>query len=200
MIHFFGDSFTYCQGCTQDHEYYKRTYDGTQKTWVELMSEFLNDEHTNYGRPGVGNQKIIDSVVENIKNIKTGDIVFLSRTHDERIQMPYKNHFTDILPGMVYEHDDVNSDYYKTIDDYVKFILFPNFEGVTNRYNSLFHRITEYFESINVKCIRWDVENHTIRDEKAVYSIISDEHPEINDSHWSWKGHTEFFQYIKTLL
>jgi hypothetical protein len=200
MIHFFGDSFTYCQGCTSDHEYYKRTYDGTQKTWIELMSEFLNDEYTNYGRPGVGNQKIIDSVVENIKNIKTDDIVFLSRTHDERLQMPYKNHFTDILPGMVYEHDDINSDYYKTIDDYVKFILFPNFEGVTNRYNTLFHRITEYFESINVKCIRWDVENHTIRDEKAVYSIISDEHPEINDSHWSWKGHTEFFQYIKTLL
>ena len=27
MIHFFGDSFTYCQGCTPDHEYYQRVFD-----------------------------------------------------------------------------------------------------------------------------------------------------------------------------
>lgn len=200
MIHFFGDSFTFGQGCTAEHEYYKRTYDGTQKTWVELIGEYKNDDYKNYGMPGIGNQKILDSVVENLSNIKTGDIVFLSRTHDERLQMPYKNHFIDILPGMVYEHDDVDSDYYKTVNDYVKFILFPHFEGITNRYNVLFNRITEYFESINVKWIRWDVENHTIRDGKAVYSIISDEHSDIKDSHWSWEGHKSFFEGMKTQL
>jgi hypothetical protein len=201
MIHFFGDSFTFCQGCTPEHEYYKRTYDGTQKTWIKLISEYQNDNYKNYGIPGVGNQKIIDSVIENIKNIKSGDMVFLSRTHDERLQMPHNNHFIDILPGMYkLEYEDDEADYYKTIEDYVKFILFPHFEGVTNRYDRLFSNITQYFESIDVKCIRWDVENHTIKDGQAIYSIISDEYPDIKDSHWSWTGHKSFFEGIKTLL
>jgi len=41
---------------------------------------------------------------------------------------------------------------------------------------------------------------HTIKNNKAIYSIISDEYPNIKDSHWSWEGHKEFFQHIKNLL
>lgn len=200
MIHFFGDSFTYGQGCTSEHEYYQRTYDGTQKTWVELISEYIGDGYINYSRPGIGNQKILDSIIKNLKNIKPNDIVFIARTHDERLQMPYGEYFRDILPSMIYEDNTNDGDYYKTIQEYVKFILFPNFNGVKNRYDELFSSFTQYFNSINVKCIRWNVEEHTIKDNKAIYSIISDEHIDIDDSHWSWKGHQEFFRFIKTQI
>jgi len=181
MIHFFGDSFTYGQGCTPEDEYYKKTYNGTQKTWVELISEYQKDDYTNYGMPGCGNQKIIDSVLENIKNIKSGDIVFLSRTHDERIQIPFKEHFMDILPSLVYEYDDVDRKYYETINDYIKFILFPNMNAVINRYDLLFSRIVEYFNTINVDCIRWNVEHHTIYEGKTVDPIIRDGYPGVKD-------------------
>ena len=200
MIHFFGDSFTYGQGCTPEHEYYQRTYNGTQKTWVELISEYIGDGYINYSRPGIGNQKILDSIIKNLKNIKPNDIVFIARTHDERLQMPYGEYFRDILPSMIYEDNTNDGDYYKTIQEYVKFILFPNFNGVKNRYDELFSSFTQYFNSINVKCIRWNVEEHTIKDNKAIYSIISDEHTDIDDSHWSWKGHQEFFRFIKTQI
>ena len=200
MIHFFGDSFTYGQGCTSEHEYYQRTYDGTQKTWVELISEYMGDDYINYSRPGIGNQKILDSIIKNLKNIKPNDVVFIARTHDERLQMPYGEYFRDILPSMIYENNTNDEDYYKTIQEYVKFILFPNFNGVKNRYDELFSSFTQYFNSINVKCIRWNVEEHTIKDNKAIYSIISDEYSDIKDSHWSWKGHQEFFRFIKTQI
>jgi len=196
-IHFFGDSFTYCQGCNSGEEYYDRTYDGTQKTWVSLISERIGLDYVNHAKPGIGNDKILDSVIGNLKNIKPNDVVFLSRTHDERLQIPHKNHFIDILPTLKYQHNSEWRDYYKTIEDYVKFILFPNFEGVTNRYEYLFNSFVEYFDSNNIKCIRWNVDEHTLtNDGRVMYPIISDEYTDINDSHWSWIGHQEFYKYI----
>ena len=69
MIHFFGDSFTQCQGCTQHDAYYTQTYTGTQKTWVDLVSEYIGDNHFNYGNPGGGNDKILDTLQKNLFRI-----------------------------------------------------------------------------------------------------------------------------------
>jgi len=207
MIHFFGDSFTYGQGCTSDHEYYKRTYNGTQKTWVELVSEHIGDIHLNYGNPGGGNDKILDTLQKNLFRIKSNDIVFLSRTHDERLQTPYENSgFKDIIPGMLMNNNEVydminEHDYYQSIENYIKFVNFPNFNAIKNRFDVLYISYHRFFEENNIKCIQWRVDDHTLdNDGNAKYSIISDEIPEINDSHWSWKGHHEFFNFIKNEL
>lgn len=204
MIHFFGDSFTHCQGCTQHDEYYKQTYDDTQKTWVDLVSEYIGDAYFNYGNPGGGNDKILDTLQKNLFRIKPNDVVFLSRTHDERFQTPYGDvTLKDIIPGMLMDnhhvYDVVNEfDYYQSIENYIKFVHFPNFNAIKNRFDILFESYQRFFDRNNIRCIQWKVDEHTLdNDGRAKYPIISDEKPEINDSHWSWNGHTKFFEFIK---
>jgi len=207
MIHFFGDSFTYCQGCNQGEEYYDRTYDGTQKTWVELFSKYVGDEFKNYARPGISNQQIIDIVIEKLKSINEGDVVILSRTHDSRFIIPsvdtpninqHHNVTISMFEEKVTQYGEMNQEYYDGVKSYIEKVFVPNLDAVTFRYDSIFKHLKYYFESRNIKCIRWNVDDHTLtEDGRAKYSIISDEYNDINDSHWSWKGHKEFFQYIK---
>lgn len=206
MIHFFGDSFTYCQGCTSDHEYYKKTYNGTQKTWVELISEHIGDDFINNGISGVGNQRIFDSIIENLYNIKENDIVFLSRASDTRFMVPNDNGSHDqiiinLLLDLDYKYKYWNEDAHIAVREYFKKIIVPYLPAVTGRFDDIFFFFKKYFKSRNIKVVEWKVDEHTLtEDGRAKYSIISDEHPEINDSHWSWKGHREFFEFIKDNL
>jgi len=206
MIHFFGDSFTYCQGCTSDHEYYKKTYNGTQKTWVELISEHIGDDFINNGISGVGNQRIFDSIIENLYNIQENDIVFLSRASDTRFMVPNDNGSHDqiiinLLLDLDYKYKYWNEDAHIAVREYFKKIIVPYLPAVTGRFDDIFFFFKKYFKSRNIKVVEWNVDEHTLtEDGRAKYSIISDEHPEIDDSHWSWKGHIEFFEYIKDKL
>jgi len=213
MIHFFGDSFTYGQGCTPDHEYYQRTYNGTQKTWVELTSKHLDTKFKNYGMPGVGNQKIIDSIIHNLSYIKDGDVVIIGRADDSRFTLPIKldkydfNGYTNILVGMLIEKRDSfnrwSDEYYNAVLDYTKYVLIPHIKIISQRWDSLYNSFEVYFNSRNVKIIMWNVEEQLRCSITggAKYPIISDEEIDINDGHWSWNGHTQFFkQYIQNLL
>jgi len=203
MIHFFGDSFTYCQGCTLDHEYYQRTYNGTQKTWVELISEYIDDSYINNGISGVGNQKIFDNIVEQLHIIKENDIVIISRADDTRFMAPnsaehHHQVIINLLLNLDYKYKDWNDEAHKAVREYFKKVIVPYLPAITNRFNDIFFCFKRYFESRGIKVIEWNVNEHLLdENDKPKYSIISDEHPDINDSHWSWKGHEEFFKFIK---
>jgi len=203
MIHFFGDSFTYGQGCTSDHEYYQRTYDGTQKTWVELMSKYIDDEYTNNGISGVGNQRIFDSIVEQLHIINEKDVVVISRASDTRFMAPNSagNHdqvIINLLLDLDYKYKDWNDEAHQAVREYFKKVIVPYLPAITGRFDDIFFYFKRYFESRGIKVIEWNVDDHILtEDGRAKYSIISDEHPDINDSHWSWKGHEEFFKFIK---
>ena len=206
MIHFFGDSFTYCQGCTIEHEYYQKTYDGTQKTWVELISQYIGDDFINNGLSGVGNQRIFDCIIENLYNIKENDIVFLSRASDTRFMAPNDNGSFDqiiinLLLDLDYKYKYWNEDAHTAVREYFKKIIVPYLPAITGRFDDIFYFFKKYFESRNIKLVEWKVDEHTLtEDGRAKYSIISDEYPDINDSHWSWAGHLEFYNYIKQLI
>ena len=207
MIHLFGDSFTYGQGCTPDHEYYQRTYDGTQKTWVELTAKHLNTEFKNYGMPGVGNQRIFDSIVEQLYIIKEKDIVIISRASDTRFMVPNSagNHdqvIFNLLLDLNYKYKDWNDEAHQAVREYFKKVIVPYLPAIAGRFDDIFFYFKRYFESIGIKVIEWNVDDHIpTEDGRAKYSIISDEYTDINDSHWSWKGHHQFFkQYMEPLL
>lgn len=211
MIHFFGDSFTYGQGCTPEHEYYRRTYDGTQKTWVEMVGNYFDDRFINYAKPGVGNQKIIDSIIENLSNISKGDLIVIGRADDSRFSVPYyrkydnKTEFSsqmDIIIGVLIDrlghYKTWPDDYYESILGYIEHVHVPNMNTIVERYDSLFNSFVDYFNKNNNKCIIWNVEDNLLsEDGSSKYPIISDEYPDINDGHWSWNGHNKFFEYMK---
>ena len=183
MIHFFGDSFTYCQGCTTDHEYYQRTYNGTQKTWVELVSEYKQDTYINLGRAGIGNQSIIDIIITQLHMIKEGDTVIIGRADDSRFMVPHVtdnfNGYHNILVGSLIDRScdsmkewDLN--YYNSLVDYTKYVHVPNETPIIQRFDYLYNSLVEYFNGKNVNVIFWKVNEH-LRDNitgGAKYPII----------------------------
>ena len=213
MIHLFGESFTFCQGCNPSEEYYEKTYDGTQKTWVQFTANHLNDRFKNHGMPGVGNQKIIDKIIEKLSSINDGDVVIIGRADDSRFCVPLTlkeydfNGFSDVLVGMLLDRTDSfkrwNDSYYNAVVDYTKYVLIPNETPIIQRWDSIYNSFVDYFNKRNIKVILWRVDEQLRCDKTggAKYPIISDEEPKIFDSHWSWNGHYKFFkQYMEPLL
>ena len=201
MIYLFGDSFTHCAGCTPNDEYYEKTYDGTQKTWVDLLAEHLNIDSTqvyNRGRGGVGNQFIIESFVESLHNIKDNALVVIGRADDWRFQVPYENGYKHIISQ---ELETEKGEYWDAIRTYSQFLHTPYEDIIVDRFDTLYEGIYKYLDFRGIKYIKWSVSEHLLDETgKPVHPIIQDECPEINDGHWSWKGHQSFFEYIKTLL
>jgi len=104
----FGDSFTAGHGCkyessgtfsTQNMDnYYFRTYkdyiDETKKIWPEIVSEYFNLELINVSKNGLSNEWIADTILSNIKNISTNDIVILQTSTIGRYDFPFKKEKT----------------------------------------------------------------------------------------------------------
>ena len=88
--------------------------------------------------------------------------------------------------------------YYNSLVDYTKYVHVPNETPIIQRFDYLYNSLVEYFNGKNVTVILWKVNEH-LRDNitgGAKYPIISDEYSDINDSHWSWEGHTQFYEFI----
>ena len=206
MIHFFGDSFTYCQGCNPGEEYYDRTYDGTQKTWVELLSEYVDDDFQNHGQCGIGNDKLFDNILEKLYIIDSDDYVIISRASDTRFMVPNSvGHHEQVIINLLldenYKYKNWTEEVHGVVRNYFTKVIVPYLPAVSRRYNELFSFIEKYFNSKGISYLKWNVDDHILTDDgKAKYSIISDEHADIDDSHWSWKGHQEFFEFIKDKL
>jgi hypothetical protein len=104
----FGDSFTAGHGCkfettgnfSNDNEnsYYYKIYknyiDLNKKIWPEIVSNALNLELINLGKNGLSNEWIADTILSNIKNISTNDIVILQTSTIGRYDFPFKKEKT----------------------------------------------------------------------------------------------------------
>ena len=66
---FFGDSFTYGDGCRKGFEYYEKYPNG--KLWTTIVSEKLNLSEKNLGRPGNSIPMILNELITNLVNFKT---------------------------------------------------------------------------------------------------------------------------------
>ena len=97
----FGDSFTAGHGCKSVFEntpyYYakfKDYVDINKKIWPELLSDSLKLELVNLGKNGQSNEWIADTIIANIKNISTNDVVILQTSTSGRYDFPFKKEKT----------------------------------------------------------------------------------------------------------
>lgn len=95
----FGDSFTEGHGCKsiQAPYYYKKFKDYidiNKKIWPELLSDSLKLELVNLGKNGISNEWIADTIIANIKNISTNDMVILQTSTAGRYDFPFKKEKT----------------------------------------------------------------------------------------------------------
>jgi hypothetical protein len=104
----FGDSFTAGHGCNycldnnfsninKDSYYckkFKDYIDINKKIWPELLSDSLKLELVNLSKNGLSNEWIADTIIANIKNISTNDVVILQTSTPARYDFPFKKEKT----------------------------------------------------------------------------------------------------------
>jgi len=90
----FGCSYTaeYNDGHVPYIEYKKFRGGNFPPTWGQLLAKKLNFELVNYGKGGVGNDEIFQTICEHSSEFKKGDVVIVEWTYMHRFRWTHPNH------------------------------------------------------------------------------------------------------------
>jgi hypothetical protein len=219
----FGDSMTFGHGCNPDchsnikNEYLKYKKQG-DNIWPNHLGTLLNCEVKNFGKNGISNDTIFDTIVDNYNNIKENDIVIINMTIHGRIEVPYKektyrspasyesvklkkgqtyddikkfwidDEFNDIEPEIV--EALINYQYYFSDHDFYRERNSKRFEFIKDRF---------YHDKKVNFCFLWGLEESEgiLR---TFQTIKQHTNGEIKDNHFSFNGHYEFSHFLNSLI
>jgi hypothetical protein len=203
----FGDSMTFGHGCNNDCvsetriEYlpYKKEGDDI---WPNHLSKLLNYEVVNLGKNGASNDYIFDTILDNFNNIKEDDAVVINMTLHGRIEVPMGDDILNVLSS--YENAikivgrDTDEDNLEKIETILNFqYYFSNHKFYKDRHKRRFNFIKKRL--INDKKIRlffmWSLEDDD-RIYRTFQTIKDHTNGEINDTHFSFKGHLDFAHFL----
>ena len=147
-------------------------------------------ELVNKGMGLFSNDKIIDTIITNYNFIQQGDLVIIGKTFPFRVDIPNKtdDELLTVAPSHI---DSMQNRYSKTeIEDINKILFLFDSEVVTQRqdlrYNFLKQLITQ-----RATCIIWSsklfFKFESIRQATDHY---------LDDSHWSYRGHKDFANFM----
>ena len=190
----FGDSFTAGHGCTPEWEYYKKYYKEGDGLWSEYLANELDLELVNLGKNGASNDQIIDLIIINYDKISINDTVIIQKSFPSRFDVPNMNiegdEWVSIFPR-------INSDLYS------KTLSKEQYETVINFYyhfadNSKYKKRQNLRFSFLINCLikngnvvyLWDI----LKENGKYENIHSATNGEIDDWHFSFKGHLHFYK------
>jgi hypothetical protein len=198
----FGDSFTAGHGCNENDEYYKKYYKEGDKIWPQHLADNLDLQLMNLGVNGSSNEKIIDSIIINYDNISVNDIVIIQKSYSHRLD----------VPNMGAEgHEWITVFANKEFDWYSKFLSKEQYETSVDfcyhfldnskykkRQNLRFGFLSKCLIKDGIKFFLWDILE--VKNKKLHYvkyqSIGNATNNEIDDGHFSFNGHFEFYKWI----
>jgi lysophospholipase L1-like esterase len=192
----FGDSFTAGWGCTPQFEYYKKYYKEGDKLWVDLLANEMGLTLSNIGKNAASNDYIIDSIILNWKKIKENDFVVIGKTFTSRFDIPVsiENRWVTILDKFSLDngYNLFNKEEFETIVNFN--YLFAANPLYKERQDLRYDFLVKELEQKQVKVYLWDIiSSHA----KLKFNTIQmDTNNEIDDGHFSFKGHVEFYKWI----
>lgn len=207
----FGDSMTFGHGCNDncvsetkiDYLPYKKDGDNI---WTKHLGKLLNYKVNNFGKNGVSNDYIFDTIIENFDNIGENDIVIINMTLHGRIEVPIGDEMLNVLS--TYENaikiimEGKSNEEKEKIETVINFQYhFSNHQFYKERHKNRFQFLKNRF--VNDKKIRfffmWSLE-----DDDGIYrsfqTIKDHTDGKINDTHFSFKGHLDFAHYIHSTM
>jgi hypothetical protein len=206
----FGCSFTRGDGALEQDLYTtKFKLDENDLSWPYLLAKQFNLTLNNKGESGVSNETILDSIILNWDSINEGDYVVIGKTWSHRFDFPKYNDSLE-LKSIVYRgeekdvkrwFDEATQDIYTSnqIECIKTFsVEFATQLAYSKRHDTRFSFIKRtLLEHKKVKvCHIWDVEG--IWNDFEL--IVDATNREINDYHWSFKGHKDFLAYLNQFL
>jgi hypothetical protein len=195
----FGCSFTHGNGCLP-HETYTAKYKKSEDDliWSEYVAKKLNLKLFNFGMGAVGNDYIIDSLMQNFDLIGEGDVVVIQKTFSHRFDICAKSDDGQLI----WETITPTSELILKEKGYSKneiISLMSTLSIIDSDLNNdrwigrfdFFKKIIDVHKKVKA-CIIWDLENgYHIKFERIV-----DVDKQINDGHWSFGGHRKFAEEI----
>lgn len=192
----FGDSFTFNK-MHEECEYSLKYKKDGDMYWPNILSNELNLELHNFGYGSLSNDRILDSIYENIHLINANDVVIIGKSFHNRFDIPNDEYntksdmiykFTTITPNSIEllnrlgfsKEESIHIDFYAQLYSHDNFI---------KRHNLRFEFIKKFLKNIGVtNCFFWEVEDNWQKYE----NIKTNTNGDINDLHWSYKGHRDF--------
>lgn len=208
-VWFFGDSFTYGDGCVEDRppngEYYKIKPRGV--LWREGVANHFKMGQVNRSYGGVSNDWIINSLIDELLNIQPNDIVVVGITWPERFQLINKQDkiHQNFLPhyftgdgntrGMILDEKDskYNDELFKMLQLFVIEYRIQHGPLLKKYQWNQALKILKKLEQSNVRFLLWDLK--VLWDYETIDDVIGN-----GDRHWSWKGHSDWMLKCIELL
>jgi hypothetical protein len=191
----FGDSFTFGVGCNPEHEYYKKYKKEDDKTWFNIVADELNLEVINHGEGLFSNDKIFDSILNSYDEINEGDYVLIEKGFTHRFDIPNLDdtYLVTIAPNcknlLTNDFTLSNQNYSEWEIQAIEYMVLTfDSKLIRQRFDKRFQFIKKIIDEKKVKkCLIWNITDYM---NWTNYPIIFEEtNGEINDCHWSFKGH-----------
>jgi hypothetical protein len=186
----FGDSFTAGNGTLLNEPYTKYWQSEEDVIWPLVLSKKLQIPVVNKGMGLFSNDKIIDTVIANYHSIQGGDLVIIGKTFPFRTDIPNKT--DDELLTVAPNHlNSIQNRYSKAEINCINemLVLFDS-EVITQRQDFRFNFLKQLITQ-RATCIIWSsklfFKFQTIREATDHF---------IDDSHWSYKGHKDFADFM----
>jgi len=201
----FGDSLTFGHGCRPDGpllEYYNEYKREGDKIWLEWLGEWKGMKTRNLGLCGASNEYIFDSVLDNNKNIKSGDIVIIGATIWGRRDIPVGDRWLPLLSilevggevmGAVTGVNTMSIEDRNIIVEYqLRFGEHPLWkERMVKRFSFL----KETLQRRGIEVIQWYIHDEVSRNIEKIRHVSP-----IDDSHYSFAGHKAMAEYFDKRL
>lgn len=202
-IYFFGDSFTYGDGCRPSFEYHATYPKSEDFLWPNLVASNLNMEVCNLGLPGLSNMGILRELTKSMSKFEQGDIVIIGKTDPYRFEIPYKHKrgFVNILANNSSFGTETQNN---IMHQYEKHIHLPSYTLLDTRLGESIRGISNFLCKNDILTLIW---KHGT-DSDADIDIDLRPHKKINqitnglikDHHFAWEGHDSFSKKITSII
>jgi len=199
-IYFFGDSFTYGEGCRKGFEYYDTIDYDDKRIWPTIVSDTLKLEEVNLAKRGSSSPQILSSLIEYSPTFKKGDVVIFSNSLPNRIiAANNKNQKIETVITDEFESFYRLDNFFENLEskqvmlDYLYHHILPYTSSYERFYDRQFEQLQKLLLKNGVNSFFWSYKMWG--DDMNKYERISST-TNIKDGHFSWKGHKEFSEMI----
>lgn len=211
----FGDSFSNGYGYIDDgnynyyeewHKRYIKYKKESDDIWPNFLAKKLNCNLKNYAVGGYSNDKILDSILENIHSFNKEDIVIISRTFNARFDIPdlKSSKFFKTIHGerlsLIKDSIEVTYDIKDRLEQetILNFgLIFMDNILYKKRNDLRFESLKKIIDKLVHKTILWDVDSNF---RKSFETIAQHTKNKINDYHFSYNAHMQISEYFYTKI
>jgi len=201
-IWFFGDSFTYGDGCLPGFEYYENYKSDDTRIWTTRVANEYNLLEKNLSERGCSTPMIINTLINNLSNIKKDDTVILSDSLPTRtLGVNSKRRKVELVTTDIFEtHHGLDNFFEYEIEresflNYIINNILP-YEAIWKQFyeKQILSLQTELLNR-GVHFYFWSHSMWALRKDSFI-SISQDTNYKIEDGHFSWKGHSQMTKIV----